>query len=179
MLPEEAGQIEKGFMMIYSRLEGSPGARISEAEPLVFVAEVEEFFLSAYISSEATFRVMTEPLRRTKWVSADLFKRAVLRIYRSDLLAHNMNSKAVTSWKNNYTTLKLLCKCYLVFFRLVSYNDCLRREEMHMVVRLAMKGATESIQNAVVSRVFTKANSKRGFDSDTVTLKEVYEVLKS
>lgn len=108
--PEESQQIEKGFMMIYSRLEGSAGARLSECEPLIFVSEVEAFLLSAYISSEAVLRVLLDPIRRSKWVSLDLFKKCVLRIYRNDLLTHNMHSKEAASWKHNYTTLKLLCK---------------------------------------------------------------------
>ena len=139
---------------------------------------MEALFLSAYVTSESTLRVLLEPLRRCKWVSLELFKRAVVRIYRSDLMAHNMGSKAAASWKTNYSALKLLCKFHTVFFKLLSYNDCLHRGDLQTAVGLALKGSSETVQTAVLARLLAKANAKRGFESDMLTLKELFEVLK-
>lgn len=176
--PEDVQAIERGFHTLYSRLEGTPAARLSDNEPLICEAEVEELFLNAYVTSESTLRVLLEPLRRCKWVSIELFKRAVVRIYRSDLMVHNMSSKAAGCWKTNYSALKLLCKLHAVFCKLLSYNDCLHKGDLNMAVGLALKGSNETVQAAVVGRLLAKASAKRGFDSDMLTLKELFEVLK-
>lgn len=93
-------------------------------------------------------------------------------------MAHNMSSKAAASWKTNYSALKLLCKDHAVFFKLLSYNDCLHRADLQTAVGLALKGSSEAVQTAVLARLLAKANAKRGFESDMLTLKELFEVLK-
>ena len=47
-----------------------------------------------------------------------------------------------------------------------------------MAVALALKGSNETVQAAVVGRLLAKASAKRGFESDMLTLKELFEVLK-
>ena len=107
---EEILLIDRGFHSLYSQLEGTSAVRLIDNEPLIYDVEVEALFLDAYVSSDLTLRVLLEPIRRSKWVSIDAYRKAVMRIYRSDLMTHSLSSKASTTWKLNYSTLKLLCK---------------------------------------------------------------------
>lgn len=182
--PYEYEVIETAFSRLYQRLQDTDGVRVNGFGDLeVHINNIKQYFLECYVNSQTFLTALCSAFKGVHWVDSHLFLTAVEHVQQVNYDHAFFNKDELATTRNNLIRQKLLCKDYVVFFKLLDSNqkNALSRFEVKTVSAMALRSNkkvnSESL-DMVVDKAFTKANESRGESSDFISFEEFHTVLK-
>jgi hypothetical protein len=161
----------------HSRYEGT---RLTEEGFRIHISALRQFFLDCYVISDHFMSLLMSPFRPQVWVSQSQFLSSFEEVQSRVLDPLALYAEDPHSIKKLLAMQKLLCKPYVVFFRVVEFasQGPLNWLEVQQVVRMTLKDTKNSEE--IVVRVAARISDKLATDKpvQSVSFTDFYCAIK-
>ena len=154
--------------------------RIIKNKEFIHTSLIIRFWLDCYVSSQVFLSMLMAPLKDKEWLSFEDFTKSIETINQRNVFRAFFSEKEDKKFATTMRIQKLLCKVYLVFFRLVEYDiKHMNVQGLIKVIELSnrnVKAKEKDIQQ-LAEGFIQRANQKRKAISTVISVSEFYDLL--